>query len=153
MRWRIGVAKAHKPDWNRVGMCFERVEIGLNYRIFVDSSGNGEMRWYNEMTGEFRKRKVSTKKTLHELESLAVVRAIKDSLAKASSGDKIEICCDRETVVNQLNHKAGIKDDSVRTLADSAWSLSYKAKLEKNVEVKFVWVSRKNNPAGKMLGV
>ena len=125
----------------------------MEYRIYVDSSEKGETRWYNETTGEFRKHRMGTKRTLHEAESLAVVRAVKDNVVKISSGDNLEICCDRETVVNQLNHKAGIKDDSVRKLADSAWLLSYKAKLEKNVGVKFVWVSRKNNPAGKMLGI
>ena len=125
----------------------------MEYRIYVDSSTNGEMRWYNETTGEFRKHRMSADRPLHEAEHLAVVRAIKDNIAKISSGDKIEICCDRETVVSQLNHKAGIKEDSVRKLADTIWSIEYKSKLEKNVEVKIVWVSRKNNPAGKMLGV
>lgn len=111
------------------------------------------MRWYNETTGEFRKHRTTRAKTVHEAEFIAVIKAIQDNMMRVESQDTIEIRCDRETVVSQLNHLAGIKDDAVRRLADSAWLLSYRAKLEKKVDIRFAWVSRKNNPAGKMLGV
>ncbi len=127
--------------------------MGSVNRIYVDSSPKGEARWYNPTTGEIGKHRISREKSVHEAEYLTIVRALEDNLEKFSSEDRVEIYCDRETVIRQLNHEAGIKEKPVLRLADRAWSIAYKSKQEKNIETKFLWVSRKNNPAGKMLGV
>jgi ribonuclease HI len=126
--------------------------MALLNKIYTDSS-NDETRWYNPTSGEIRRHRIAKERSVHETEYLAIIRVLEDSLEKFSSGDEMEIYCDRETVVKQLNHVAGIKEKQVRKLADRAWSLAYRFKQDKKIETKFLWVSRKNNPTGKMLGV
>ncbi len=72
---------------------------------------------------------------------------------KLGERESLELYCDREVVVNQLNHKAGIKEKAILKMADKVWNIAYQARQEKEIEVRFLWVSRKENPAGKMLGV
>lgn len=55
------------------------------------------------------------------------------------------VCSDNETVVKQLSREYHIGADNLRKLAQQVWQMC------NNVEVKFQWVSRKENPAGKML--
>ncbi len=55
------------------------------------------------------------------------------------------VCCDNEVVVKQLSRQCHIANVSLRKLAETIW------KQCQNVEVKFEWVSRKENLAGKML--
>jgi len=57
----------------------------------------------------------------------------------------VQIRCDNETVVKQLSRQWHIKAANLRRLAQTVW------KMAENVEVVFEWVSRKDNPAGKML--
>ena len=90
---------------------------------------------------------------MHEAELFALTKALEDVLPKMGNDDKLELYCDREVVVKQLNHQAGIRDKSVLRMTDKIWNLAYKVKEESKIEVKFLWVSRKKNPAGKMLGV
>ncbi len=111
------------------------------------------MRWMNRTTGEIGKRKIRKGKSVHEAEFLAVLRAIEDVVGNLSEKDDVELYSDREVVVNQLNHKAGITDKAILKMADKVWSIVFRAKRERGIEVKFQWVSRKLNPAGKMLGL
>ena len=55
------------------------------------------------------------------------------------------VCCDNEVVVRQLGREYHIGNDRLRKLAQRVWQMA------QNVEVKFQWVSRKENLAGKML--
>lgn len=55
------------------------------------------------------------------------------------------VCSDNETVVKQLSRQWHIKNDRLRELAQRVWQMT------ENVQVKYEWVSRKQNPAGKML--
>lgn len=55
------------------------------------------------------------------------------------------VCCDNEVVVKQLSRQYHIGNDRLRKLAQQVWQMT------KNVEVKYQWVSRKENLAGKML--
>ena len=52
---------------------------------------------------------------------------------------------DNEVVVKQLSREYHIGNDKLRKLAQQVWNMT------KNVEVKFQWISRKENLAGKML--
>ncbi len=122
-------------------------------RIYVDSSPKGETRWFNETTREIGKHRLGKGKNVHEAELSAVLTAAEDVLPKVAKDDTVELFSDREVVVRQLNHEAGIKEKAVLKMADKIWGLAYRAKQEKGVEVRFLWVSRKKNPAGKMLGV
>ncbi len=55
------------------------------------------------------------------------------------------ICCDNEVVVKQLSRQYHIGNDRLRKLAQQVWQMT------KNVEVKYQWIPRKENLAGKML--
>lgn len=57
----------------------------------------------------------------------------------------ILICSDNEVVVKQLSRQYHIGNDRLRKLAQRVWDMT------KNIDVKFQWVSRRENPAGKML--
>jgi len=62
--------------------------------------------------------------------------------------DEYIIYSDSQLVVNQLNHLWSIDDKELRKLAESIWNMVYR----NNLNVKFVWISRKDNKAGKLLG-
>lgn len=55
------------------------------------------------------------------------------------------VCCDNQVVVNQLSRQFHIGNDRLRKLAQRIWQMTA------NIEVKYEWVSRKENLAGKML--
>lgn len=55
------------------------------------------------------------------------------------------VCCDSEVVVKQLSRQYHIGDAKLRKLAQRVWQMT------KNVEVKYQWIPRKENLAGKML--
>lgn len=55
------------------------------------------------------------------------------------------VCSDNETVVKQLSREYHIGNDKLRKLAMQVWQMT------KNVEVKFQWLPRAENLAGKML--
>jgi len=55
------------------------------------------------------------------------------------------VCSDNEVVVKQLTRQYHINNDRLRKLAQQVWQMI------QNVDVKFEWVSRKDNPAGMML--
>ena len=57
----------------------------------------------------------------------------------------ILICSDNEVVVKQLQRQYHIGNDKLRKLAQQVWQMT------NNLEVKYQWVSRKENLAGKML--
>lgn len=57
----------------------------------------------------------------------------------------ILVCSDNEVVVKQLSRQYHIGNDELRKLAQQIWNQC------KNLDVKFQWVSRKENPAGNML--
>ncbi|KKN72659.1 hypothetical protein LCGC14_0409010 [marine sediment metagenome] len=55
------------------------------------------------------------------------------------------VCCDNEVVVKQLSRQYHIGNDKLRKLAQRVWQMT------QNVEVKYQWIPRKENLAGKML--
>jgi len=111
-------------------------------KIFTDGSGDGRIAWYNESTGEnWSGRKQGI--TNNEAEYLA----IEDALSKAKSKD-VEIVSDSQLVVSQLKREWHIKDEKLRKLFDRVQKLI----RDKKLNVKFSWVRRENNPAGKYLG-
>jgi len=124
------------------------------HQIYVDSSPEkGELRWIDKTTGEIGRHKIRKGRGVHEAEFLAIVRALTDIMSKLQEGDGVDLYSDRQVVVNQLNHIAGIREKAILKMADVVWATAFRAKQEKGIEVRFLWASRKNNPAGKMLGV
>lgn len=57
----------------------------------------------------------------------------------------ILVCCDNEVVVKQLSRQYHIGNAKLRELAQQVW------KMVVNLDVKFEWIPRTENPAGKML--
>lgn len=55
------------------------------------------------------------------------------------------VCSDNEVVVKQLSRQYHIGNAKLRKLAQQIW------KMTENVDVKYEWIPRANNPAGKML--
>jgi len=59
-----------------------------------------------------------------------------------------EVCSDSQLVVRQLNGEYAIKQKHLQELANKV-----RTRVEKlGHEVKFVWVRREDNPAGRILG-
>jgi len=55
------------------------------------------------------------------------------------------VLCDNEVIVKQLSRQNHIASPSLRKLAMRIWQMT------ENVEVKYMWISRKENLAGMML--
>lgn len=55
------------------------------------------------------------------------------------------VCSDNEVVIKQLSRQYHIGNARLRKLAQRVWQMT------NNVEVKFEWIPRALNPAGKML--
>lgn len=55
------------------------------------------------------------------------------------------VCCDNEVVVKQLSRQYHIGNDRLRKLAQQIWQMT------RNVDVKYEWIPRAENLAGKML--
>ena len=68
-------------------------------------------------------------------------------MSKAKSKD-VEIVSDSQLVVSQLKREWHIKDEKLRKLFDRVQKLM----RDKKLNVKFSWIRRENNPAGKYLG-
>lgn len=64
---------------------------------------------------------------------------------KRSLPDPVLVCCDNEVVVKQLSRQYHISNDRLRKLAQRVWQMT------ENVEVKYQWIPRAENLAGKML--
>lgn len=111
-------------------------------RIFTDGSGDGRIAWYDETTGEnWSGRKSGV--TNNEAEYLA----IEDALSKVKSKD-VEIVSDSQLVVSQLKREWHIKEARLRKLFDRVQKLI----RERGLNVKFSWIRREGNLAGKYLG-
>jgi len=114
----------------------------VTQKIYTDGSGDGRMAWFNETTGEsWSGRQAGL--TNNEAEYLAVYEAL-----KAAQSKEIEIVSDSKLVVSQLKRDWHIKEDRLRGLFDKVNTLI----REKGLKVKFNWVPRTQNKAGKYLG-
>ncbi len=119
------------------------------HKIYTDGSGDGRIAWYNETTGESWSGRCELNSdrpknvTNNEAEYLAIYNALKSAKVK-----DIEILSDSQLVVNQLKREWHIKDEKMRDLFDKVQELIRERKLN----VRFVWIPREKNPAGKYLG-
>ncbi|MDE1725641.1 MAG: reverse transcriptase-like protein [Thaumarchaeota archaeon] len=113
--------------------------------IFVDGSGGPDsgFGFFVKETGEsFYKKEPGI--TNNEAEYMAIIAALKKY---QSSPEDITIYSDSKNTVSQLNHEFAINKNELRTLAMEAWELAVKYE-----NLKIVWIPRKENMAGKMLG-
>jgi len=113
--------------------------------VYVDGSGGTKSGYgyFVKETGEsFYEKKPGI--TNNQAEYLAIISALKKFV---ESNDEITIYSDSRNTVFQLNHEYAINNEQLRSLAREAWSL-----IAKYSKITLIWIPRKENLAGKMLG-
>ena len=119
--------------------------IKLKISVYVDGSGcsNGGFGFFVKETGEsFYEKKPEI--TNNQAEYLAIILALKKYV---DTNDEITIYSDSKNTVNQLNHEFAINNEKLRDLARESWLI-----IAKFSKLSIVWIPRKENLAGKMLG-
>lgn len=117
--------------------------MGIN--VYVDGSGGpeGGFGYFVKETGKsFYEKKPEI--TNNQAEYMAIIAVLKDF---AGSAEEITILSDSKNTISQLNHEFAINNEKLRELAREAWSL-----IGKFPKITLLWVPRKENLAGKMLG-
>ena len=120
----------------------------MRYVIYVDAGYRegvgGHISWFNETTGKRFYEKRDCKDSFR-CEYEAILRALEDH-EEIIESNEINILMDNQTVANQLNNKFGINQNDTRDTALKIWDMSG------GKNVRFLWIPRKQNKAGKMLG-
>ncbi|AJW71726.1 reverse transcriptase-like protein [Nitrosopumilus adriaticus] len=117
----------------------------MGISVYVDGSGgpNGGFGFFVKETGEsFYEKKPDI--TNNQAEYMAIISALNKFV---NSDDEITIYSDSKNTVNQLNHEFAINNEQLRDLAREAWNV-----IGKFSNLSIIWIPRKENLAGKMLG-
>lgn len=120
--------------------------------MYVDGSGSprGGFGWLVKETGEshYEKRDDVTNS---QAEYMAILSAVRHARSKSGTPpyDDVAIYSDSLNTVKQLNHEYAINNEALRELAMRCWSEIAGFGGRRPA---VLWVSRKENPAGKMLG-
>ena len=117
----------------------------MKISIYVDGSGGPDsgFGFFVKETGEsFYEKKPDI--TNNQAEYLAIIFALKKFV---DTNDEITIFSDSKNTVNQLNHEFAINNEKLRDLARESWLI-----IGKFSNLSIVWIPRKENLAGKMLG-
>ena len=113
--------------------------------VYVDGAGGDDSGYgyYVKESGEsFYEKKPNI--TNNQAEYLAIIAALKKYV---QNEEEVIIYSDSKNTVNQLNHEYAINSDQLKELAREAWPI-----IAKFSNLKIIWVPRKENLAGKMLG-
>ena len=117
----------------------------MKISVYVDGSGgpNGGFGFFVKETGEsFYEKKSEI--TNNQAEYMAIISALKKFVG---TDNEITIYSDSKNTVNQLNHEFAINNEKLRDLARESWVI-----ITKFSNLLIVWIPRKENLAGKMLG-
>ncbi len=117
----------------------------MKISVYVDGSGgpNGGFGFFVKETGEsFYEKKSEI--TNNQAEYMAIISALKKFV---DTDNEITIYSDSKNTVNQLNHEFAINNEKLRDLARESWVI-----IGKFSNLSIVWIPRKENLAGKMLG-
>ena len=117
----------------------------MKISVYVDGSGGPDsgFGFFVKETGEsFYEKKPDI--TNNQAEYLAIIFALKKFV---DTNDEITIFSDSKNTVNQLNHEFAINNEKLRDLARESWLI-----IGKFSSISIVWIPRKENLAGKMLG-
>lgn len=117
----------------------------MKLSIYVDGSGGSDSGYgyFVKETGEsFYEKKPEL--TNNQAEYMAIISALSKYV---DSNEEIIIYSDSKNTVNQLNHEFAINNEQLRDLARQSWNI-----IGKFSNLSIVWVPRKENLAGKMLG-
>ena len=117
----------------------------MKISVYVDGSGgsDGGFGFFVKETGEsFYEKKSEI--TNNQAEYIAIISALKKFV---DTDNEITIFSDSKNTVNQLNHEFAINNEKLRDLARESWLI-----IGKFSNLSIVWIPRKENLAGKMLG-
>ena len=117
----------------------------MKISVYVDGSGgsDGGFGFFVKETGEsFYEKKPEI--TNNQAEYMAIISALKKFV---NADNEIIIYSDSKNTVNQLNHEFAINNEKLRDLARESWLI-----IGKFSNLSIVWIPRKENLAGKMLG-
>ena len=117
----------------------------MKISVYVAGSGcsDGGFGFFVKETGEsFYEKKSEI--TNNQAEYLAIISALKKFV---DTDNEITIFSDSKNTVNQLNHEFAINNEKLRDLARESWLI-----IAKFSNLSIVWIPRKENLAGKMLG-
>jgi len=121
--------------------------------IYVDGSGSprGGFGWLVKETGESHYEKRDNV-TNNQAEYMAIISAVLHARSRSGEPpyDDVVIYSDSQNTVKQLNHEHVINNEALRELARQCWSEIAGFGDSRRPDVR--WISRKENPAGKMLG-
>ena len=117
----------------------------MGISIFVDGSGGpkGGFGYFVKETGDsfYEKRPGITN---NQAEYMAIITVLQNF---SDSSEDITIFSDSRNTVSQLNHEFAINNENLRELARQAWVL-----MKNFSKLTILWIPRKENLAGKMLG-
>jgi ribonuclease HI len=121
-------------------------ELSKKLHVYVDGSGAPKYQ-YGYYIEEMNRPRLFKKENItnNQAEYLAILEALKDS--DVQKADDVVIYSDSRNTVMQLNHEYAINDDTLRELAMQCWEV-----LSRHSNLRFEWIERKKNKAGKMLG-
>lgn len=120
----------------------------MKHVIYTDGGSKKEgnfIAWIDDTTKEeFSGR--SEGKDIFRCEYLAILHVLQNNKTLQLE-DEVEIRCDNESVVKQLNGEYNINEEDIRWYALSI------RKIAKNyAKVSYVWVPTEENKAGRILG-
>jgi ribonuclease HI len=118
----------------------------MGISVDVDGSGcsSSGYGYFVKETGEsFYETK--PKITNNQAEYLTIISTLEKYV---DSDEEIIIYSDSKNIVNQLNHEFVINNEQLRNLAREAWVI-----IAKFSSISITWVPKKENLAGKMLGI
>jgi ribonuclease HI len=117
----------------------------MKISVYVDGSGgpNGGFGYFVKETGESFY-EIKPEITNNQAEYLAIIAALKKFV---DSDYELIIYSDSKNTISQLNHDFAINNEKLRELAREAWLL-----IGKFSKISLLWIPRKDNLAGKMLG-
>lgn len=120
------------------------------HTIYVDAGykkdSGGYIAWFNETTGEAFAKPNDCKDSFR-CEYTAIIHLLENARGLGQN-DEVQIRCDNNTVVRQLNHDYAINDNDIRDFVMKIWS--FNEKFAKPIS--YVWIPRAENKAGKILG-
>ncbi len=102
--------------------------------------------WFNKTTGKSFYEKRDCVEQTFAVSMRRSSEALEDHKESIEKDDKFEVLADNETVVRQLDRRYEINRDVTREMAVKVWEITGGG------NIRFLWIPRDLNKAGKMLG-
>jgi ribonuclease HI len=117
--------------------------------VYVDAGYKegvgGHISWFNKTTAKDSYNRIDCKDSFR-CEYEAILKALGDHIEIVNSLTEIEFLIDNQIVQKQLNRQSAINDEETRRVALKIWEMIAGKK------VRFQWIPREQNKAGKILG-